>query len=186
MKISKKIIAPICAVLSISLVCVGLTFALLKNSSNAVTNTFTNGTVGNKIEEDITSTPGVKKDVKVTNTGTTDSYVRAIIVASWVDSNGNIYKKAPVAGTDYTIVMPENSDWITVKDYYYCQKAVKAGESSPVLFTSITPVSANTPEGYTFSVEILSSSIQCLPTNAVESAWGVKINTSGLITGKGE
>ena len=183
MRRNKKLLVPICCVLIVLLVGALVTIAFMKNDSNTVTNNFIGSTVGCVIQEDVTSTPGVKKDVKIKNDGLSDAFVRAFVIVNWVDDSGNIYPIAPVAGVDYTVVTPETYGFITNGTEYYCKTVVKAGETSPVLFTSVAPVEGKAPEGYTLSVEILGSSIQYKPTEEVENVWGVTVEND-IIVGK--
>lgn len=58
-----------------------------------------------KIEDEVSST--VKENIKITNTGNTDAFIRAAIVGQWLDGNGN-----PVFGfTDEVFNYYEVASW---------------------------------------------------------------------------
>ncbi len=150
------------------------TFAYLIDHADGVTNEFKYANVSCSVDETFNGT--TKSDVKITNTGDTEAYIRARIIVTWKDSAGNVYGKAPVAGTDYTIDF-NTSAWTHHTDgYYYCNTAVAPnGGSTPVLITSCTPNGDNAPEGYALSVEIIADAIQSNPSNAITEAWGYTI-----------
>lgn len=181
MKLNKKLFALICVVLAAVLIGAAVTAALLVNNSNGIRNTFVGGTVGCVIEEDITTTPGVKANVKLKNDGTFASYLRACLVVNWIDEDGNFYPETPEAGVDYTVETPSPFGFVADGNFYYCKETVAPGETSPVLFTEISPIEGRTPAGYTLSVEILGSAIQSSFDAAVENAWGVTVRDGTII-----
>lgn len=143
---------------------VGGTVAILFDETKPITNTFTPAEITTTVTEDVTT--GVKKNVQIKNTGTTDAWIRAAVIITWQDANGNVYGKAPVAGTDYTIDCTADktgSNWVTGNDgFYYYTSPVAAGESTGVLISECKYV-ANAPTGYNLCVEILGSAIQSYP-----------------------
>ena len=113
-------------------VAVGGTIAFLMDTDGPIDNIFTPSEIATTVEEDITS-GGVKKDVKIKNTGDTTAYIRAAVVITWQDASGNVYGSAPVANTDYTISINYNEQtspegkWILAEDgFYYWTKPVKS------------------------------------------------------------
>lgn len=48
--------------------------------------------------------------MKVKNTGNTDAFIRAQIVVTWKDANGNVSATKPVEDTDYTMTL-NTTDW---------------------------------------------------------------------------
>ena len=82
------------------LVSVTGTLAYLVTNTPDVVNTFTPGKVSCTVEE-----PGwqngntVKQNVTIKNTGNTDAFIRAAVVATWVDEAGKI-SATPVESSD--------------------------------------------------------------------------------------
>ncbi len=155
---------------------VGGTLAWLATTSGPVVNTFQPTTVSTGIDEDFED--GVKKDVSFTNTSkSVPVYMRATLVANWVDANGNVYSEAPIEGTDYDITMGDDmSNWIEKDGYYYYKKSVPVSGKTDILFKSITQ--GTPPEGCHLEVTILSEAIQAVGVDSegnkpVELAWGV-------------
>ena len=149
---------------------VGGTWAFLVAQSEPVQNNFTYAHVSCTINEEFDGT--TKSDVEIQNTGDIPAYIRARIVVTWTDVNGNVSSTVPVKNTDYTIAFNENEkDWTQQGDYWYCKTAVDAGEETPVLITKCEK-KGNAPKDYDLSVEILADAIQSEPANAVMEAWG--------------
>lgn len=149
---------------------VGGTWAFLVAQSEPVQNNFTYAHVSCTINEEFDGT--TKSNVKIQNTGDIPAYIRARIVVTWKDANGNVSSTVPVKNTDYTIAFNENEkDWTQQGDYWYCKTAVDAGEETPVLITKCEK-KGNAPKDYDLSVEILADAIQSEPASAVTEAWG--------------
>ena len=146
-----------------------------------ITNIFRPTVVATKVEE--TFVNNVKTNVSVQNTGNTDAFIRAAIVVTWKDADGNVYAGQPEKGTHYTMDL-NLDDWFLGADgFYYCKTPVKPDEFTPVLINSCSPVEGQTPEGYGLNVEILGSGIQSVPTSVVENAWGVSVTEGELTQG---
>lgn len=154
----------------------GSTMAFLVDGTEPVINTFTPSKVTCEVVE--TFENNVKSNVMIQNTGDTDAYIRAAIVVTWKDDNGNVYAEKPVISTDYTISF--DNDWISKDGYYYYPSAIKPNGQTAVLIEKCTPVSGKAPEGYTLSVEILAEAIQSSPDNAVEEAWHVNVSNGRI------
>ncbi|MDD6315683.1 MAG: hypothetical protein PUB63_01515 [Clostridia bacterium] len=164
---SLVLVASILLILAIS---VGGTLAYLATQTGPVANTFTPTSVGTEIEEK--NEGNVKKNVTVTNTGSTDAYVRAAIVVTWINDAGEVYPQAPVLGTNYTMDLNKADDaWKEYGGYYYWYAPVPGGEKTGVLIDSAEPI-GDAPEGYYLSIEILAQAIQATPKAAVIDAWG--------------
>ena len=133
--------------------------AYLAASTPTVTNVFEPGKVPPEIDEDLEG--NVKKNVTVKNMGNVDAYIRAKIVVTWQDDQGNVYPVMPV-GTDYTIAYGDA--WTKESDgfWYYNGKvgAVAPNNETEVLITECKPVDGKAPAGYTLHVEILAQAIQ--------------------------
>ncbi len=179
--------------LALSLVLLGAlgvqgTLALLTTSTDALPNTFTPTKVPNQVVETLEN--GVKKDVKIQNTGNIDAYIRAAVVVNWVDEAGNVYAIAPKVNQDYEIVFDLENGWFLGSDgFYYYSKSVKPKDLTSVLIASCQMASgAAQPEGYSLSVQIMGQSIQAkggsvgtdgLYVPAVTQAWGISVNENG-------
>lgn len=147
---------------------VGGTWAFLVAQSEPVQNNFTYAHVSCTIKEKFDGT--TKSDVQIQNTGDIPAYIRARIVVTWKDVNGNVSSTVPVKDSDYTITFNE-TDWKQEGDYWYCKTAVDAKDFTPVLITKCEKT-GDAPDGYDLSVEILADAIQSEPANAVKEAWG--------------
>lgn len=167
--VSGKVTLLLTVMLTLSLI--GGTLAYLVASAEPITNTFTPITVTTDIDEGFDKE--VKSNVKVKNTGDTEAYIRAAVVVTWQNENGEVYLNAPVEGTDYTVDWTMDG-WMKIGNYYYHKAPVEANDSTGILFTGcklkddVTP-----PDGYYLNVEILASAIQSQPTSTVENAWKV-------------
>lgn len=185
---NKKSIAMLVSLIALLVVFVGSTIAYLFMQTDSITNTFTPTSTEITIVEN--NEGKVKKDVTIQNTGKIKAYIRATVVVTWKDDSGNVYGKAPVENTDYTVEwMPKdsdgNTDWVKGSDgFYYYTQPVESGASTGVLLTACKPVEGKAPEGYDLSVEILAQAIQAEPTSAVTDAWKVSVDEYGKITPK--
>ncbi len=162
------------------------TMAFLTTSTGNVENTFIAKEVPNEVVEEFDH--NVKKNVKIRNTGDVDAYIRAAVVFTWVDKDGNVSGVKPVEVTDYTIEWKTDTGWVKGTDgYYYYTNVVPAGQTTGVLFTGCQPVAGKAPEGYQLSVEIMGQSIQADGKNSngtapVADKWPVTVNTDGSLT----
>ena len=154
---------------------VGSTVAFLVTKTAPVENKFTYASVSCAVSE--TFKGATKEKVQIQNTGTTDAYIRATYVVSWLNKDGSI---APVPqGTTpdgYILSISENPNnaWTKGTDgYFYYLTPVAPGH-----FTeggSLVNCSVVYPENaeYILSVEILATAVQSTPAKAVQEAWGV-------------
>ena len=151
---------------------VGTTFALLKASTEPVTNTFTAAKSGTDIVEKLDGSQ--KTSIAVKNTGTAVSYVRVKLVMNWVDESGN------VSAEPVNITPSITADWFEQGGIYYYKMPVAAeGETTNLLQTPITQGTA--PEGYHLEVTVLAESIQAAPSKAVTDSWGVGVDNNGYL-----
>lgn len=151
---------------------VGGSVAYLFATDTPIENTFTKGFVSCEVVE--TFHEKTKKDVKIKNTGNTDAYIRAMVVVTWKDANGNVYGGAqPVAETDYQITFNE-SGWTKEGNNWYCNACVAEGGLTAPLIVTCSEVTEKRPsEEYGLSVEIIADAIQAGPdTSVVQNAWG--------------
>lgn len=172
------------SMLLIAAVAVGSTVAYIVTSTNALENVFNPTKITVDVDEKFEN--GVKSDVTIQNTGTTDAYIRAQIIVTWKDANGNVAATKPVLGTDYTYTMELNltdNGWFQGSDgFYYFSKSVAPNDKTGVLITECKKMNgATVPEGYDLSVEIIASGIQSTPDNVVQEAWRVVTGSSGKL-----
>lgn len=155
---------------------VGGTVAYLVAGTDPLINNFDLAEVSCSVEEYFNGK--IKKDVKIQNTGDIPAYIRAKVVVTWKDEDGNVYGQAPIEETDYSIQYNE-TDWKQDGDYWYYDEPVAPVTENncctPVLIHSCSPIADQTPEGYNLSVEILAEAIQSEPHNeslsAIKDAW---------------
>ena len=170
---AKKPLAALVALVLIIGAVVGGTLAYLAARTDAIVNTFNPAKVDITVEEYFKDS--TKKDVKITNTGDTEVYIRATYVVTWKDAAENVYSEQPQPGDDYTISLNLKQGWLYYNGYYYYTAPVAPRASTGVLIDLCTPVEGRAPEGYTLSVNVLASAIQSVPAEAVGQAWGVSI-----------
>lgn len=152
---------------------VGGTVAYLVADTDPLTNNFDLAEVSCRVEEEFKNQ--IKENVKIQNTGDIPAYIRAKVVVTWKDEDGNVYGQAPIEETDYTIQFNEGV-WKREGDYWYYDEPVAPVTENncytPVLINRCSPIADQTPEGYHLSVEILAEAIQSEPTKAIQEAWG--------------
>lgn len=163
----------------------GTVYAYLSTASGPAANTFTpDAPTDPTISETFNNL--VKSDVKV-EVGDPGYavYVRAVIVVTWEDADGNIYATKPVAGTDYTIELNE-ADWFEKDGFYYHKAMVDSGSTAALIKECYQ--TAEAPTDYQLHVEIISQTIQALgttddrdtPAPAVTDAWDVTVSDGKL------
>jgi len=136
---------------------VGSTVAYLIDQSDEVENTFEPTEVTCAVTE--TFANNVKSNVQIQNTGDVSAYMRAAIVVTWQDANGNVHAETPVLGTDYSMTI--NSDAWKLKDgFYYHLTAIDPNGKTPALITKCEVLAAAPATGYTLHVEIIAGAIQ--------------------------
>ena len=199
-KNGKKRLTLLLVSLSLILVAgVGVTLALIIDSTREVENVFTPSHVSCAVVEDQKTDDAPtgqvkveeKTNVKIKNTGDTDAYIRAAIIVTWKNVDGTVWASTPVLGTDYTMNL--GSGWVKSGDYYYYTDSVPAVDDpkttevdetlTGVLITEATqlldgPVNPDTTvdeskRQYYLSIEIVASAIQSEPSDVVVDMWGV-------------
>lgn len=172
-------------------VAVGGTVAFLSTRTDRKVNTFTPSKVTCEVTE--TFNDNVKSNVAVKNTGDTTAFIRAAINVTWMKdaeagteydaADQTVSAKIPVEGTDYSIKLADNTNWIQGADgYYYYQLPVGPQGSTGVLIEECKLLNkASVPDGYHLSVEIVASAIQSAPDSVVQSMWHVTV-ADGKIT----
>lgn len=171
----KKIIL-LALLISVITLSAGATLAHIFIQTKAAANTFTPAEVSCDVDEEFNGS--IKTDVKIQNTGSTDAYIRAAIIVTWIDENNNVYAQKPVNDRDYTIKFSDelNSNWLIDKNgFYYCKTPIAPNSETPQLISECKVIDGTEPEGYRLSVEIVASAIQSVPSSVVQEQWGVTV-----------
>lgn len=149
---------------------IGSTVAYLITNTRPVENKFTYASVSCKVDEDFDGSTK-KENVRITNTGSTDAYIRATYVVNWLDEQENIVASVP-DGYSYNLTENPNNNWKKGNDgYFYYLSPVAPDKSTLGSLLTCTVTYPENPE-YTLSVEILATAIQSVPKDAVQAAWG--------------
>ena len=170
MKLNKKLLTLLVSFLVIAVFAVGGTVAFLYTNDGPIENVFTPSKVTTEVVEQINN--GVKSNVRIKNTGDTDAWIRAYVVITWQDKDGNVYGEMPEKGKHYTDWNLDNY-WIPGEDgFYYYTKPVAPDGMTDVLIASISQTANSAPAAdYYLNVEIIGSGLQSVPDDAFETAW---------------
>lgn len=108
---------------------VGGTIAFIVTSDGPVENTFTAGKVTCAVLEDSfeNGVSTTKNNVRIKNTGNTEAWIRAMVVANWYIGNDIV---APA-----TVDIATPSGWSKSGSYYYCNSIISAGSETPTLIS---------------------------------------------------
>ena len=168
-RVNKTLFALLAIVMVIGAV-VGTTVAFLITNTGPVENKFAYASVSCEVKEDFNG--NTKENVQITNTGTTDAYIRATYVVNWLDKDGDIAASVP-EGYSYTLSENPKNTWTKGENgYFYYLTPVAPGKSTPGSLLNCKVTYPENPE-YRLSVEILATAIQSMPAKAVTEAWGV-------------
>lgn len=148
---------------------VGSTVAFLVTETAPVENKFSYAKLSTEITEDFNG--ATKRNVQIKNTGDTAAYIRATYVVTWRDMSGNVVPSVP-DGYKYELTENPDGTWKKIGDYFYYPTPVEPNSSTLGSLLTCTVTHPNNPE-YVLNVEILASTIQSTPANAVTEAWGV-------------
>lgn len=185
-KQNKKALTLLVCLVMVVAVTVGGTLANLMSSTKPVKNEFTASKVSSSVVEDPFDGT-TKTNVRVQNTGDTKAYIRAKVVVTWKNIGGEVYAAAPMEGTDYTMELNlSENGWVKGNDeFYYFTQAVSpvmecthAADAScdncctgVLIKRCVQAESANVPDEYVLSVEIVASAIQSAPDSVVTEVW---------------
>ncbi len=168
----KKLIISAIAIVIIA-VFSSVTLAYLLAETEPVINSLNAAVVACEVQE--SSFDGnVKKEVSIQNTGEVDSYIRAMVVATWMSEDGTkVAAQSPQAETDYTMIYATGTAWQRGADgFWYYTLPVAVGERTGILIESCEiNEGATIPEGFYLSVEVIASAIQSTPATAVLEKW---------------
>lgn len=171
-------------------IAVGITLAYVIDKTGQVENAFNGGNVTVTVVEEFPDSK-VKKDVQIENTGDVDVYIRVKLNFTWVSEtdSSTVYSTVPVENTDYVITYGDkvetaenpvdtNPKWVKGDDgfWYYTSPVAPKGKTEILIGECKLTDDANIPDGYTLSVNVISSAIQSTPAEAIESAWKVRVN----------
>lgn len=153
---------------------IGSTVAFLITNTGPVENKFAYASVSCEVKEDFNG--NTKKNVQITNTGSTDAYIRATYVVNWLDAQGNIVASVP-DGYSYNLTENPDGKWTKASGdgYFYYLKPVAPKASTPGSLLNCTVTYPDNNPEYTLSVKILATAIQSNPVSAAEGAWGISI-----------
>ena len=156
---------------------VGSTVAFLATRTEPVENSFEYADVSCEVTENRDTDGSI---VQVKNTGTISAYIRAAVVANWIDVDGNIAASVP-EGYSYDLTCSSGS-WAQGKDgFFYYLLPVAPGALTEGNFLTCTVTCPEDPE-YTLSVEVLAEAIQSTPASAVNEAWKVAVDGDGKLS----
>ena len=156
---------------------VGSTVAFLATKTEPVENSFEYANVSCKVTQNCDTDGSI---VQVKNTGTISAYIRAAVVANWIDVDGNIAASVP-EGYSYDLTCSSGS-WVQGNDgFSYYLLPVAPGASTEGNLLTCTVTCPETPE-YTLSVEVLAEAIQSTPASAVNEAWKVAVDGDGKLS----
>ena len=157
---------------------VGGTMAWLSTQTRDLTNTFEPAKVTCKVVEPgwVNGTSTTKSNVSIQNTGTTDAYIRAMIVANWCTADSKVVKTA----TPTYEGLP-GSGWVEHDGFYYYTQPVAPDQTTSMLFTKCEQ--GTVPEGADhLEVNIICQAVQSTPAAAVQDAWGVTVGADGTLS----
>ena len=155
---------------------VGSTVAFLATKTEPVENSFEYANVSCKVTQNRDTDGSI---VQVKNTGTISAYIRAAVVANWIDVDENIAASVP-EGYSYDLTCSSGS-WVLGNDgFFYYLLPVAPGASTEGSLLTCTVTCPETPE-YTLSVEVLAEAIQSTPASAVNEAWSAAVDGSGML-----
>ena len=171
----------------VALLLVGATVAYMFSFGKTLVNEFDPGSVDVEVWEKTES--NTKTVIKLTNTGTTNAFLRASIVTYYVDANKNVVGSIPAALSSFNL----STNWDKGSDgyYYYTKPVAPSGVTENLFATTgdkitLTPVTQEI-DGKTVTyyqvVEVFAEAIQSAPAKAVQDAWGTgfSINSDGTL-----
>lgn len=126
-------------IIILSFVGIGFTYALQKESSNYLDNSFVK-VKDTSIEIKETFNGTTKEEVYFTLDSDIPVKVRAKLIFNFIDNEGNILSSKPIEGEDYLITL--NSNWKYIDGYYYLNDSYSSG-NLPVLINKLKSLNEN-------------------------------------------
>ncbi len=190
----------ISAILLVAAVLTTAVNAFMINRSQTFRNNFVPAAVKCEIEEKFSESTNTntKSSIQVKNTGNTDAYIRVRLVIHWEDSKGNVVGRnmdlsESIEGFNEGFDSYfKSEDWVIDGGnytYYYKKPVAPEGFTEELLKKNITmgPYLDTKADGVTYYyypvIEVLAEAVQSKPAEAVEEAWSVEVDSSGIITG---
>lgn len=180
-KLNKKQLTLLISLMIVLVFAVGGTLAYIVTQTSAVTNTFKPSEVTCEINDTMNEAKTEKTEAYVTNTGDVDAYIRAVLVFTLRDSEGNI-SSTPIDATACDLEIGDGWVHDDDTDFYYYTSVVKTTGTEAKTNDLIVSCKLNdkfqVPAGYGLCVEIVADAIQADGvasdgTKPVVKAWGV-------------
>ena len=172
-----KVVITLLSVLLLTVFVAGSTLAWLSTETEPIENQFSPGAVNVQIEETFNGT--VKKNVTVTNTGSTAAYVRVKLVTYRVNADGqNIGGMAEIPA--FTL----GDGWFESNGIYYYKAPVEPGKQPKTPLIGDTGIQLTTytdANGGKQQIDVIAEAIQAEPAGAVEAAWYDVTVSNGII-----
>ena len=165
-RMKKKSLLLVAGIVLMLTIAIGGTIAYIVTNTESITNTFEPGKVPITIGEN-TFDGKTKSNVYVINKGNVSAYIRAKIIVTWKNAQGEV-SGTPVTASDYNMVI-NNTDWTKDGDFYYYNDSVEERGTTGYLINSCRKT-AIPPDGYDLSVEIIAESIQADGMDGVSNA----------------
>ncbi len=168
---SKRLALSVLSLLTVLLVVVGGSLALLVTQDDPIENVFKPAQVSCEVVESFDGT--TKSDVNVKNTSDTDAYLRVELVSYRVNVAGE-----RIGGTATVPAFTLGSGWVFYDGFYYYTSPVAPGELPATdLIANIDLIGAyGDADGGKQVIEVLAEAIQSAPPEAVGDSWGVTIS----------
>ena len=167
-RLSKRTVILLASLTLLMGLTIGSTAAYLVTHTSQVTNTFTPAKVSCVINEKFEN--NVKSDVTIKNTGNVDAYIRAKVIISWTDADGNIVPAPKDENISYDRTFETGDNWSKVDNIYYYSLRVAPNDSTTNLIKSIAPPSDT--KGYRLKVDIIADAIQADGiASSAQDAW---------------
>ena len=114
----------------------------------------------------------LKDQEAITNVGNIPVYVRALAIVNWisVEDEHTISSDVPKEGVDFDITFITEGWFLAESDgFYYYEKVLLPGESVTILAQATRLETEKA--GYDLRLQLLTTSIQADPIDAVHAAW---------------
>lgn len=167
--------ALILATVTLLALVIGGTVALLKTNTGSVVNEFNFTNVTTTVEEKFNGYE--KTAVNVTNTGTTNAYIRVKLVTYRTNDKGE-----HIGGTATLPAFTLGANWKEYEGYYYYTQPVAPGASPAANLADKITLTAtyDDADGGHQSIDVMAEAIQSEPAEAVGQAWGVSISQGSV------
>jgi hypothetical protein len=145
-----------------------------------VENEFTPAVVSCEVSENFDG--NIKRDVSIKNTGNTDAFIRAYVVANYITEDGKVLGTVPLEGSDFKLTHTSGR-WIRGSDgFWYYNEKIAPEKSTENLIDSAEQLK-DAPDGCYLSLQVLATAIQAEPEKTVKESWNVNI-LNGILSPK--